>query len=122
MADDVNIANAIVHWIGVAFSVLATALASYHFRGKEALKNQCYANAQEIEKLKVNQDADMKLLSQKMASVEAELRDLKTSVRIDVNEIKESINVLGASMTTLAESQGELRGTIMATLKNPASL
>jgi len=107
----------LLKWVHISFSVLATALATYHFKGKEALKRQVEQNSQEIITLKVNQGRDRDLLTQKMTSVEAELRDLKDSVRDDITDIKESIHVITASMQNLAESQGELRGTIMATLK-----
>ena len=111
----------ILQWATTAVSVFATALATYHFKGKESLLKQVESNSQEILRLKANQASDRQLLSQKMTSVEAELRDLKESVRDDVTEIKESVSSITSSMSNLAESQGELRGTIMATLKTPHS-
>ena len=107
----------ILQWVSIFLGAFATALATYHYKGKEALKRQVAQNTQEILKLKANQVSDRELLSQKMTSVEAELRDLKENVRDDISDIKDSITILSASMSSLASSQGELRGTIMATLK-----
>ena len=107
----------ILQWATAAVAAFATALAAYHFKGKESLRAQVETNTQEILTLKTQQKGDFDLLSQKMTSVEAELKDLKESVRDDVSEIKDSISSISFSMRQLAESQGELRGTIMATLK-----
>lgn len=107
----------ILQWAGIIVGAFATAIAAYHFKGKETLRNQVAENTREILSLKANQASDRELLSQKLTSVENELRDLKKSVRDDVSEIKESVSFITASLASLAESQGELRGTIMATMK-----
>ncbi len=116
MTPEEQVFHWLIDWGGIIIGAIATVIASYHFKGKEAMRQQLETNTREIEVLKKGQANDRQLLTQKMDSVENELRDMKESFRDDVGEIKDSIIALQTSMTHLSENQGELRGTLSAFL------
>jgi len=113
----------IVQYGGILLSAVATAMAAYHFKGKDALKEQVLkligqmgCNSQEIAMLKTQTAGDRELLKQQLVSLDAELKDVKRSMRDDTNEIKGAISLISQSMTALVEKQGELSGTLSAVL------
>jgi len=113
----------VVQYGGILLSAVATAMAAYHFKGKDALNeqvsklvNQMGSNSQEIAMLKTQTAGDRELLKQQLVSLDAELKDVKRSMRDDTNEIKGAISLISQSMTALVEKHGELSGTLSAVL------
>ena len=107
-----------VQYGGIVVGAFSTALAAWHFRGKDALKRQLFGNTREILKLKGQQTSMNELFQQQLSSLETEMRDIRDSVKEDTAEIKESVRIISASVISMAEGQGELRGHIMATFKS----
>ena len=108
----VEAVNLVIHYGGILLSVFATALATWHFKGKDQTKAQLTKNTLDIRSLKHKQQSDTELLSQKMASVEAELKDMKETWKSDGGEIKKSVNTLNATIMSLAVGLGEINGKI----------
>ena len=102
----------------VLLGAFTTGLTTYLFKVRSDLQKQVEVNTQEVLRLKDSAVSDRKLLTQKMSSVEAELKDMKEAFRDDVGEIKGSILMLTNQLSHMAEAQGELRGTVMASINN----
>lgn len=104
-------------WVAAFVSAVGTVLATYLIKTKSDMRKQINTHTEEIAVLKSNQESDRKLFFQKLDSVQAELTDVKTSVKDDVGEIKDSVKDLTSHIIALSEAQGELRGTIVTALK-----
>ena len=126
MSDTITVA---VQYGGIVLGAISSAIATYHFKGKEALKEQVSKltsemghNSQEIAMLKTQTAGDRELLKQQLVSLDAELKDVKRSMRDDTNEIKGAISLISQSMTALVEKQGELSGTLSAVLHKKGNM
>lgn len=110
--NETDTAAVLINWAGVVFGALATLIGTWHFKGKEHIRTQLQKNTMDIKSLDQTQKSDTQLLTQKMASVEVELRDMKDSVKVELGEIKTMVNTLNASLMGIAVSMGELSGKI----------
>lgn len=115
----------IIQWGGIILGSVASVIATYHFKGKDALRHQldkmqCRIDEhdKEITQLQTQTANDRGLLDQKLSTLSSEVTDIKCSLRDNNSEIKESIMSLTTIINKIAEGQGELRGTINAMLSN----
>jgi septal ring factor EnvC (AmiA/AmiB activator) len=109
--------DVLINYLGVILGSFSTVVATYHFKGKADLKQKVDTLSEEVGKLRQARESDKEVVSGQLEKLDAEMKEIKRSIRDDNNDLKNAINCVNNSINKIAEAQGEFRGTLTALLR-----